>query len=176
MRELNMKFTKAFYHASSHYLVSRSPGKRVFYWIGPQARLQEDKEYRVTILHTNDAQVASGKQQRRIRHGPARKTLIGQHPWRSRTNDGSSLLLSRWRHQHRRSRVWSQTLKTRLSRMNMLKYDAMAIGRSRIHNPLSVLKKQKEWPVFSFLICPNILDAKTGNHCLKRNRFSSKWP
>jgi 5'-nucleotidase/UDP-sugar diphosphatase len=45
--------------------------------------------------------------------------------------------------------------------MNMLRYDAMALGNHEFDNPLSVLRQQQQWAGFPFLSA-NIFDSKTG--------------
>lgn len=130
--------------------------------IGPQQpNWQEDKEYRVTILHTNDHH---GRfwQNRNGEYGmAARKTLIDNIREEVALDDGRSLLLSGGDINTGVPESDLQDAEPDFRGMNMIKYDAMALGNHEFDNPLSVLRKQREWAGFPFLSA-NILDQKTG--------------
>ncbi|WP_328797734.1 bifunctional UDP-sugar hydrolase/5'-nucleotidase UshA [Marinomonas vulgaris] len=130
--------------------------------MGPQQPdWQEDKEYRVTILHTNDHH---GRfwQNRNGEYGmAARKTLIDNIREEVALDNGNSLLLSGGDINTGVPESDLQDAEPDFRGMKMLKYDAMALGNHEFDNPLSVLKKQQEWAGFPFLSA-NILDEKTG--------------
>tara|TARA_R110001599_G_scaffold17243_11_gene69228 strand:- start:1009 stop:2616 length:1608 start_codon:yes stop_codon:yes gene_type:complete len=130
--------------------------------MGPQKPdWQEDKEYRVTILHTNDHHGRFWQNSKGEYGMAARKTLIDNIREEVALDDGNSLLLSGGDINTGVPESDLQDAEPDFRGMNMLKYDAMALGNHEFDNPLSVLKKQKEWAGFPFLSA-NILDAKTG--------------
>lgn len=50
--------------------------------------------------------------------------------------------------------------------MNLLRFDAMALGNHEFDNPIPLLKKQEEWSSFPFLSA-NVYDKKTGKRLFK---------
>jgi 5'-nucleotidase/UDP-sugar diphosphatase len=122
---------------------------------------QEDKEYKVTILHTNDHHGRFWQNSNGEYGMAARKTLIDNIREEVSLNEGNSLLLSGGDINTGVPESDLQDAEPDFRGMNMLKYDAMALGNHEFDNPLSVLKKQQEWAGFPFLSA-NILDAKTG--------------
>jgi 5'-nucleotidase / UDP-sugar diphosphatase len=130
--------------------------------MGPQKPdWQADKEYRVTILHTNDHHGRFWQNSKGEYGMAARKTLIDNIREEVSLDDGNSLLLSGGDINTGVPESDLQDAEPDFRGMNMLKYDAMALGNHEFDNPLSVLKKQQEWAGFPFLSA-NILDAKTG--------------
>ncbi|ETX12065.1 5'-nucleotidase [Marinomonas ushuaiensis DSM 15871] len=130
--------------------------------MGPQQPdWQEGKEYRVTILHTNDHHGRFWQNSNGEYGMAARKTLIDNIREEVALNDGNSLLLSGGDINTGVPESDLQDAEPDFRGMNMLKYDAMALGNHEFDNPLSVLKKQQEWAGFPFLSA-NILDEKTG--------------
>ncbi len=130
--------------------------------MGPkQPDWQEDKEYRVTILHTNDHHGRFWQSSRGEYGMAARKTLIDNIREEVALDDGNSLLLSGGDINTGVPESDLQDAEPDFRGMNMLKYDAMALGNHEFDNPLSVLKQQQEWAGFPFLSA-NITDAKTG--------------
>lgn len=130
--------------------------------MGPQQPdWQADKEYRVTILHTNDHHGRFWQNSNGEYGMAARKTLIDNIREEVALENGNSLLLSGGDINTGVPESDLQDAEPDFRGMNMLKYDAMALGNHEFDNPLSVLKKQKEWAGFPFLSA-NILDAKTG--------------
>jgi len=130
--------------------------------MGPQQPdWKEDKEYRVTILHTNDHHGRFWQNSKGEYGMAARKTLIDNIREEVALDDGNSLLLSGGDINTGVPESDLQDAEPDFRGMNMLKYDAMALGNHEFDNPLSVLKKQHDWAGFPFLSA-NILDAKTG--------------
>lgn len=129
--------------------------------MGPQQGWEEDKEYRVTILHTNDHHGRFWQNGNGEYGMAARKTLIDNIREEVALNDGNSLLLSGGDINTGVPESDLQDAEPDFRGMNMLKYDAMALGNHEFDNPLSVLKQQQEWAGFPFLSA-NILDEKTG--------------
>ncbi|MGR0278988.1 bifunctional UDP-sugar hydrolase/5'-nucleotidase UshA [Marinomonas dokdonensis] len=122
---------------------------------------EADKEYKVTILHTNDHH---GRfwQNRNGEYGmAARKTLIDNIREEVALEGGNSLLLSGGDINTGVPESDLQDAEPDFRGMNMLKYDAMALGNHEFDNPLEVLKQQQEWAGFPFLSA-NILDEETG--------------
>lgn len=130
--------------------------------MGPEkATWQEDKEYRVTILHTNDHHGRFWQNSNGEYGMAARKTLIDNLREDVILNNGHSLLLSGGDINTGVPESDLQDAEPDFRGMNMLKYDAMAVGNHEFDNPLSVLRKQQEWAGFPFLSA-NIFDANTG--------------
>lgn len=122
---------------------------------------QEDKEYRVTILHTNDHHGRFWKNGHGEYGMSARKTLIDNIREEVALEDGHTLLFSGGDINTGVPESDLQDAEPDFLGMKMLQYDAMAIGNHEFDNPLSVLKKQHEWGGFPFLSA-NVLDEKTG--------------
>jgi len=135
-------------------------------FMGPEkATWQEDKEYRVTILHTNDHHGRFWQNNNGEYGMAARKTLIDNLREDVILNNGHSLLLSGGDINTGVPESDLQDAEPDFRGMNMLKYDAMAVGNHEFDNPLSVLRKQQEWAGFPFLSA-NIFDANTGERLL----------
>lgn len=126
-----------------------------------QPSWQADQEYKLTILHTNDHHGRFWEN----RHGEygmaARKTLIDNIREEVALNDGESLLLSGGDINTGVPESDLQDAEPDFKGMNLLQYDAMALGNHEFDNPRDVLMKQREWAGFPFLSA-NILDKKTG--------------
>ncbi len=128
---------------------------------GYQPAWEADQEYKVTILHTNDHH---GRfwQNRNGEYGmAARKTLIDNIREEVALNGGSSLLLSGGDINTGVPESDLQNAEPDFKGMNMLKYDAMALGNHEFDNSRDVLMQQRDWAGFPFLSA-NILVKDTG--------------
>ena len=114
----------------------------------PSSRL---KTLDFTILHTNDNH---GKFWRN-RHGEmgmaARKTLIDQMRDEVESRGGKVLVLSAGDINTGVPESDIQEAKPDFVGMNMIGYDAMALGNHEFDNPLDVLLEQERWANFPFL-------------------------
>ena len=109
------------------------------------------KSVRFTVLHTNDNH---GKFWRN-RHGEmgmaARKTLIDRIRREVENEGGKVLVLSAGDVNTGVPESDLQQAKPDFIGMNMIGYDAMALGNHEFDNPLDVLLKQERWADFPFL-------------------------
>ena len=114
----------------------------------PSSRL---KNLDFTIIHTNDNH---GKFWRN-RHGEmgmaARKTVIDRIRNEVQTQGGKVLVLSAGDINTGVPESDIQEAKPDFIGMNMIGYDAMALGNHEFDNPLDVLMKQEKWANFPFL-------------------------
>ncbi|MEM9603190.1 MAG: bifunctional UDP-sugar hydrolase/5'-nucleotidase UshA [Pseudomonadota bacterium] len=116
-----------------------------------------DRDYRLTILHTNDHHGRFWPN----RHGEyglaARKTLVDRLRAEVAAEGGSVLLLSGGDINTGVPESDLQNAEPDFKGMSMLGYDAMAIGNHEFDNPLSVLDEQQGWANFPMLSA-NIYD------------------
>ena len=109
------------------------------------------KSLEFTVIHTNDNH---GKFWRN-RHGElgmaARKTLIDRIRKDVEKEGGKALLLSAGDINTGVPESDIQEAEPDFIGMNMIGYDAMALGNHEFDNPLDVLLKQEEWANFPFL-------------------------
>lgn len=110
-----------------------------------------DKEYKLTILHTNDHHGRFWQNSRGEYGMAARKTLIDDIRSEVATNGGSLLLLSGGDINTGVPESDMQDAEPDFKGMSALGYDAMAIGNHEFDNAREVLMKQQEWAGFSFL-------------------------
>ncbi|WP_257291601.1 bifunctional UDP-sugar hydrolase/5'-nucleotidase UshA [Endozoicomonas sp. ONNA1] len=129
--------------------------------IQPKTSYQQDKTYKLTILHTNDHH---GRfwQDTKGRYGmAARMTLVNQIREEVQAKDGNVLLLSGGDINTGVPESDLQDAVPDFMGMNLLGYDAMAVGNHEFDNPRSILEMQAELANFPFLSA-NIIDDKTG--------------
>ncbi len=124
----------------------------------PAPSWDADRDYRLTILHTNDHHGRFWPN----RHGEyglaARKTLIDGIRAEVEAEGGSVLLLSGGDINTGVPESDLQNAEPDFKAMAMLDYDAMAIGNHEFDNPLSVLDQQQSWVDFPMLSA-NIYDT-----------------
>lgn len=112
---------------------------------------QEDKTYKLTILHTNDNHGRFWHN----RHGeygmPARYTAITKIREEVKADGGSVLLLSGGDINTGVPESDLQQAEPDFVGMNKMAYDAMALGNHEFDNPLEILVKQQAWAGFPFL-------------------------
>lgn len=119
------------------------------------------KEYHLTILHTNDHHGRFWENSNGEYGMAARKTLVDNIREEVALEDGNTLLLSGGDINTGVPESDLQDAEPDFKGMNMLQYDAMALGNHEFDNPIDVLKKQHEWAGFPFLSA-NIIDNSTG--------------
>lgn len=130
------------------------------------AAWEKDKTYNITILHTNDHhghfwQNANGE------YGlAAQKTLVDQIRHEVAAQGGSVLLLSGGDINTGVPESDLQDAEPDFRGMNLVGYDAMAIGNHEFDNPLSVLRQQEKWASFP-LLSANIYQQGTEKRLFK---------
>lgn len=120
-----------------------------------------DKTYRITILHTNDNHGRFWQNQNGEYGMAARKTLLDTIRAEVKAEGGTTLLLSGGDVNTGVPESDLQDAEPDFKGMNMLGYDAMALGNHEFDNPLDVLRKQQQWAKFPMLSA-NIYDKNTG--------------
>lgn len=111
----------------------------------------QDKEYNLTILHTNDNHGNFWQNKHGERGMAARATLINNIRNEVKAEGGSVLLLSGGDINTGVPESDLQDAEPDFIGMNMIGYDAMAIGNHEFDNTLDVLAKQEGWATFPFL-------------------------
>lgn len=130
--------------------------------VGQQAPTWEaDQEYKLTILHTNDHHGRFWENRNGEYGMAARKTLIDNIREEVALDGGASLLLSGGDINTGIPESDLQNAEPDFKGMNMLQYDAMALGNHEFDNPREVLVQQQKWAGFPFLSA-NIIDTETG--------------
>ncbi len=116
----------------------------------PQGR-HDDKTYRVTVMHTNDHHGRFWRNGDGEYGMAARKTLIDQIRKEVAAQGGYSLLLDGGDVNTGVPESDLQDAVPDLKGMNLLGYQAMAVGNHEFDKPLSVLKMQRELAQFPML-------------------------
>lgn len=127
----------------------------------PADKAGEQIAYHITVLHTNDHHGRFWKNARGEYGMAARKTLIDQIRSEVESTGGFVLVLSAG--DINTGVPESSLLKAEpdIKAMNLLGYDAMAVGNHEFDNPLPILRTQQSWMEFP-LLSANIFDKKTG--------------
>ena len=126
----------------------------------PQHEWTKDKEYKVTILHTNDNHGNFWQNKYGERGMAARATLINNIRNEVKSAGGTVLLLSGGDINTGVPESDLQDAEPDFIGMNMIGYDAMAVGNHEFDNPLDVLAKQAGWAKFPFLAANIYKDGK----------------
>ncbi|MGF1725458.1 bifunctional UDP-sugar hydrolase/5'-nucleotidase UshA [Photobacterium nomapromontoriensis] len=121
---------------------------------------EKDKEYSITILHTNDNHGNFWQNRNGELGMPARATLINEIREEVKAEGGSVLLLSGGDINTGVPESDLQDAEPDFIGMNMIGYDAMAVGNHEFDNPLDVLAKQVDWAKFPFLAANIYKDGK----------------
>ncbi|PSU36867.1 bifunctional UDP-sugar hydrolase/5'-nucleotidase UshA [Photobacterium phosphoreum] len=125
------------------------------------AKWDADKTYRITILHTNDNHGRFWQNQNGEYGMAARKTLLDTIRAEVKAEGGTTLLLSGGDVNTGVPESDLQDAEPDFKGMNLLGYDAMALGNHEFDNPIEVLRKQQQWATFPMLSA-NIYDKNTG--------------
>ncbi len=144
-----------------------------FLQTGEAPRWQAGKEYRLTVLHTNDHHGRFWPN----RHGEygmaARKTLIDQIRAEVAAEGGELLLLSGGDINTGVPESDLQNAEPDFKGMSRIGYDAMAVGNHEFDNPLSVVREQQRWADFPFLAA-NIYEQDSGERLFEPYRIFTR--
>ncbi len=119
--------------------------------VGPMSGPQTDKTYQITVLHTNDHHGRFWKNSDGEYGMAARKTLIDGIRADVAAKGGYSLLLDGGDVNTGVPESDLQDAVPDFKGMNLIGYDAMAVGNHEFDKPLSVLKMQRELANFPML-------------------------
>ena len=125
-----------------------------------QQKWLQDKEYNLTILHTNDNHGHFWQNKYGERGMAARATLVNHIRAEVESAGGSVLLLSGGDINTGVPESDLLDAEPDFIGMNMIGYDAMAVGNHEFDNPLDVLAKQANWANFPFLAANIYKDGK----------------
>ncbi|QQG29683.1 bifunctional UDP-sugar hydrolase/5'-nucleotidase [Pectobacterium carotovorum] len=127
---------------------------------------EKDKTYAITILHTNDHHGHFWYNDHGEYGLAAQKTLVDQIRQEVASKGGSVLLLSGGDINTGVPESDLQDAEPDFRGMNMVGYDAMALGNHEFDNPLSVLRQQEKWAKFP-LLSANIYQKSTNQRLFK---------
>ena len=122
---------------------------------------EEGKSYQFTVMHTNDNHGRFWENKHGEYGMAARKTLLDRIRSDVKEHGGTSLLLSGGDINTGVPESDLQDAEPDFKGMNMLGYDAMALGNHEFDNSLQVLAKQQGWAEFPMLSA-NIYSKETG--------------
>jgi 5'-nucleotidase/UDP-sugar diphosphatase len=137
------------WHAVPYSVIAASVLMTGCMTMGPS--YEQDKEYQITILHTNDHHGRFWQSSRGEYGMAARKTLIDSIRAEVEAEGGSVMLLSGGDINTGVPESDLQDAEPDFLGMKMLGYDAMAVGNHEFDNSREVLMQQAEWAEFPFL-------------------------
>ncbi|ECA6854781.1 bifunctional UDP-sugar hydrolase/5'-nucleotidase [Salmonella enterica subsp. enterica serovar Infantis] len=132
----------------------------------PAQAYEKDKTYKITILHTNDRHGHFWRSEYGEYGLAAQKTLVDSIRKEVAQEGGSVLLLSGGDINTGVPESDLQDAEPDFRGMNLIGYDAMAVGNHEFDNPLTVLRQQEKWAKFPFLSA-NIYQKSTGERLFK---------
>lgn len=132
----------------------------------PAQAYEKDKTYKITILHTNDHHGHFWRGEYGEYGLAAQKTLVDSIRKEVAQEGGSVLLLSGGDINTGVPESDLQDAEPDFRGMNLIGYDAMAVGNHEFDNPLTVLRQQEKWAKFPFLSA-NIYQKSTGERLFK---------
>lgn len=132
----------------------------------PAQAYEKDKTYKITILHTNDHHGHFWRSEYGEYGLAAQKTLVDNIRKEVAQEGGSVLLLSGGDINTGVPESDLQDAEPDFRGMNLIGYDAMAVGNHEFDNPLTVLRQQEKWAKFPFLSA-NIYQKSTGERLFK---------
>ncbi|MTH44771.1 bifunctional UDP-sugar hydrolase/5'-nucleotidase UshA [Intestinirhabdus alba] len=132
----------------------------------PARAYEKDKTYKLTILHTNDHHGHFWRSEYGEYGLAAQKTLVEAVRQQVAAEGGSVLLLSGGDVNTGVPESDLQDAEPDFRGMNLIGYDAMAVGNHEFDNPLSVLRQQEKWAKFPFLSA-NIYQKSSGERLFK---------
>lgn len=127
---------------------------------------EKDKTYNITILHTNDHHGHFWRSEYGEYGLSAQKTLVDGTRQEVAAKGGSVLLLSGGDINTGVPESDLQDAEPDFRGMNLVGYDAMAVGNHEFDNPIAVLRLQEKWAKFPFLSA-NIYQKSTGERLFK---------
>lgn len=134
---------------------------------------EKDKTYNITILHTNDHHGRFWQNDAGEYGLAAQKTAVDAIRREVQRKGGSLLLLSGGDINTGVPESDLQDAEPDFRGMNMVGYDAMAIGNHEFDNPLSVLRQQEKWANFP-LLSANIYQKSTQQRLFTPYRLFDK--
>ncbi|EBO3637225.1 bifunctional UDP-sugar hydrolase/5'-nucleotidase [Salmonella enterica] len=132
----------------------------------PAQAYEKDKTYKITILHTNDHHGHFWRSEYGEYGLAAQKTLVDSIRKEVAQEGGRVLLLSGGDINTGVPESDLQDAEPDFRGMNLIGYDAMAVGNHEFDNPLTVLRQQEKWAKFPFLSA-NIYQKSTGERLFK---------
>lgn len=132
----------------------------------PAQAYEKDKTYKITILHTNDHHGHFWRSEYGEYGLAAQKTLVDSIRKEVAQEGVSVLLLSGGDINTGVPESDLQDAEPDFRGMNLIGYDAMAVGNHEFDNPLTVLRQQEKWAKFPFLSA-NIYQKSTGERLFK---------
>lgn len=132
----------------------------------PAQAYEKDKTYKITILHTNDHHGHFWRSEYGEYGLAAQKTLVDSIRKEVAQEGGSVLLLSGGDINTGVPESDLQDAEPDFRGMNLIGYDAMAVGNHEFDNPLTVWRQQEKWAKFPFLSA-NIYQKSTGERLFK---------
>ncbi|ECV7452537.1 bifunctional UDP-sugar hydrolase/5'-nucleotidase UshA [Salmonella enterica] len=132
----------------------------------PAQAYEKDKTYKITILHTNDHHGHFWRSEYGEYGLAAQKTLVDSIRKEVAQEGGSVLLLSGGDINTGVPESDLQDAEPDFRGMNLIGYDAMAVGNHEFDNPLTVLRQQEKRVKFPFLSA-NIYQKSTGERLFK---------
>ncbi|PIJ50626.1 bifunctional UDP-sugar hydrolase/5'-nucleotidase [Erwinia sp. OLTSP20] len=121
----------------------------------------KDRTYKFTVLHTNDHHGRFWQNEHDEYGLAAQKTMMDKIRYEVQAHGGSVLILSGGDINTGVPESDLQDAEPDFRGMNLVGYDAMAIGNHEFDNPLSVLRQQQKWAKFP-LLSANIYQKSTG--------------
>ncbi|WP_380184278.1 bifunctional UDP-sugar hydrolase/5'-nucleotidase UshA [Kalamiella sp. sgz302252] len=121
----------------------------------------KDRVYKFTVLHTNDHHGRFWQNEHDEYGLAAQKTMMDQIKYDVQAHGGAVLILSGGDINTGVPESDLQDAEPDFRGMNLIGYDAMAIGNHEFDNPLSVLRQQQKWAKFP-LLSANIYQKSTG--------------
>ncbi|WP_312211257.1 bifunctional UDP-sugar hydrolase/5'-nucleotidase UshA [Pseudescherichia sp.] len=132
----------------------------------PAQAWEQDKTYKITILHTNDHHGHFWRSEDREYGLAAQKTLVDSVRKEVAAEGGSVLVLSGGDINTGVPESDLLDAEPDFRGMNLIGYDAMAVGNHEFDNPMEVLRQQEKWAKFPFLSA-NIYQKSTGERLFK---------
>ncbi|MGE9551799.1 bifunctional UDP-sugar hydrolase/5'-nucleotidase UshA [Erwinia amylovora] len=122
---------------------------------------EKNRVYKFTVLHTNDHHGHFWPNDHDEYGLAAQKTMMDQIRYDVQAHGGAVLILSGGDINTGVPESDLQDAEPDFRGMNLIGYDAMAIGNHEFDNPLSVLRQQQKWAKFP-LLSANIYQKSTG--------------
>lgn len=127
----------------------------------PALAWEKGRVYKFTVLHTNDHHGRFWQNEQGEYGLAAQKTLVDSIRYDVQAHGGGVLILSGGDINTGVPESDLQDAEPDFRGMNLVGYDAMAIGNHEFDNPLSVLRQQQKWAKFP-LLSANIYQKSSG--------------
>ncbi|QHM76323.1 Mannosylglucosyl-3-phosphoglycerate phosphatase [Mixta theicola] len=127
----------------------------------PTLAWEKGRVYKFTVLHTNDHHGRFWQNEQGEYGLAAQKTLVDTIRYDVQAHGGAVLILSGGDINTGVPESDLQDAEPDFRGMNLVGYDAMAIGNHEFDNPLSVLRQQQKWAKFP-LLSANIYQKSSG--------------